>query len=117
VPIPGPQRGADIVGVPRLRVAYTGTGAPARTHAYAQIVDPRRNVVVGNVPTPVPLRLDGERHVLELPLEPIASRAPAGGGYELQITSSTTVYDIQRSAGLIDFENVRVELPVTKPIR
>ena len=117
VPIPGPQRGADIVGVPRLRVAYTGTGAPARTHAYAQIVDPRRDLVVGNVPTPVPLRLDGERHVLELPLEPIASRAPAGGGYELQITSSTTVYDIQRSAGLIDFENVRVELPVTKPIR
>jgi ABC-2 type transport system ATP-binding protein len=117
VPIPGPRRDADVVGVPRLRLTYSGTGAPADTHVYAQIVDPQRDIVVGNVATPIPVKLDGEAHSLRLPLEPIASRAPAGGGYELQITSSTTTYDVQRSAGLIDFEDVRVELPVTKPAR
>jgi ABC-2 type transport system ATP-binding protein len=78
VPIAGPRRDADVVGVPRLRLAYSGTGAPAKTHVYAQIVDPRRNIVVGNVPTPVPLH-------------------------------------IQRSVGLLDFEDVRIELPVAKP--
>ena len=117
VPIPGPSRDADVVGVPRLRLTYTATGAPPGTHVYAQIVDPRRNIVVGNVATPVPLELDGKRHSLALPLEPIASRAPAGDGYKLQLTSSTTVYDIQRSVGLIGFEDVRVALPVSEPTK
>jgi len=115
VPIAGPKAAADVVGAPKLRITYTGTGAPKDTHLYAQIVDPRRHLVVGNVTTPVPIQLDGNRHTVSLPLEQIASRAPAGGGYELQLTSSSTVYDLQRSAGLLDFEKVEVELPVTKP--
>jgi ABC-2 type transport system ATP-binding protein len=98
-----------------VRIEYTGTGAPAHTHVYAQIVDPRRNIVVGNVPTPVPIELDGKPHSLSLPLEPIASRTPAGGGYKLQLTSSTTVYDIQRSAGAVNFKRVEIALPVSEP--
>jgi ABC-2 type transport system ATP-binding protein len=115
VPIEGPKSESDIVGVPRVKIEYTGTGAPAHTHVYAQIVDPRRNIVVGNVPTPVPVELDGKTHSLNLPLEPIASRTPAGGGYRLQLTSSTTVYDIQRSVGAVNLKRVEIALPVSQP--
>jgi len=117
VEIPGPEGDSNVVGVPRLRLHYSAAGAPSHTVVYAQLVDPRRNIVVGNVPTPVPLELDGERHSLSLPLEPIASRAPAGGGYTLQITASSTVYDLQRAAGVIDFDDVRVALPIARPKR
>jgi hypothetical protein len=85
---------------PRLRTRRVtgGTGAPAG-------------------PALLPLELDGERHSLSLPLEPIASRAPAGGGYTLQITASSTVYDLQRAASVIDFDDVRVALRIAKPKR
>jgi ABC-2 type transport system ATP-binding protein len=115
VAIDGPAKDANVVGVPRLRVTYTDTGAPGHTTVYAQLVDPRRNIVVGNVATPIPIELDGEAHSMRLPLEPIASRAPAGGGYKLQIVPATTVYDIQRSAGAIDFSRVDIHLPISKP--
>jgi ABC-2 type transport system ATP-binding protein len=117
VPIDGPPDDANVVGVPRLRIAYTGTGVPAKTTVYAQIVDPRRNIVVGNISTPIPIELDGKRRSLRVPLEPIASRAPAGGGYRLQIIPSTTLYDIQRSAGLVNFRQVEVALPISSPTR
>ncbi len=71
--------------------------------------------MVGNVPTPVPIELDGKTHSLNLPLEPIASRTPAGGGYRLQLTSSTTVYDIQRSVGAVNLKRVEIALPVSQP--
>ena len=74
-----------MVGEPRLRLTYNGTGAPADTHVYAQIVDTARNLVLGNVSTPIPVKLDGRPHTIERPLEPVAARAVAGKRYRLQI--------------------------------
>ena len=103
--------GLEVVGDPQLELTYSGTAAPAQTHVYAQVVDEARNVVSGNQVTPIPVTLDGAEHTVKLPLESLASLS-TDSGYELQIVSDSTVYDIQRSAGAIDVESAKVELPV-----
>lgn len=116
VPLPGPQEPANVVGAPRLKLTYSGIAAPQRTFLYAQLVDRSRNVVVNNQATPIPIKLDGQRRTLKLPLEQVASRT-TGAGYELQITGGTSLYDIQRSAGLVDVKRAVVRLPLTAPVR
>lgn len=120
VPIDAPPRGANVVGEPRLKLVYSATGlstaADGRTHVFAQIVDDGRGVVVNNLATPIPIRLDGERRELTLPLERIASRS-TGEGYTLQIVPQTNVYDVQRATGAVTIERARVALPVARPVR
>ena len=107
--------GLDIVGEPQLDLTYSGTAAPAQTHVFAQLVDPSRDIVVNNQVTPIPVTLDGTERTLQIPLERIASLSTASG-YELQLVSASTVYDIQRSAGLIDVKSAKLTLPVTQPL-
>lgn len=114
--IPGPASAANVVGAPRLSLTYSGTGAPANTFVYAQVVNPRNHLVLGNIATPIPIILDGQQHTISRALETVAARAPAGGGYTLQLTPSSTLYDIQRSAGVVDFSSVDVSLPVGDPV-
>jgi ABC-2 type transport system ATP-binding protein len=116
VPIPGPSSGANVVGAPRLRITYRGSAAPTRTFVYAQLVDPRRHLVVNNQAEPVPLHLNGKTHRLDVPLVRIASRADAGVGYRLQLAASTSLYDFQRSAGSVHFERIKVTLPLAAPV-
>jgi ABC-2 type transport system ATP-binding protein len=114
VPVTGPGAGgAHVLGAPRLEITYSGTGASTapQDHVYAQIVNPRTGQVVGNQATPIPVELDGGTHTLSRPLEPIASAAPAGGGYVLQLVAYTGLYGPQRATGRIAFDRVRVELP------
>ena len=103
--------GREVVGTPQLSLTYSGTAVPAQTHVFAQIVDRRRDIVVGNQATPIPVTLDGVEHTIEIPLESIASLS-TDAGYELEIISGTTLYDIQRSAGAIDVITADVSLPV-----
>jgi len=103
---------SDVVGEPRLRFTYSGTGAPADTHVYAQIVDTARNLVLGNVSTPIAVKLDGQTRTIERPLEPVAARAVAGKRYRLQIASASSLYTIQRSSGLVNFSRVGITLPL-----
>ncbi len=114
--IPGPAAAANVLGVPQLSLTYSGTGAPANTFVYAQIVNPRNHFVLGNIATPIPIVLDGQRHTISRALEMVAARAPAGGGYTLQLTPSSTLYDIQRSAGVVNFSSVDVTLPLGDPV-
>ncbi len=113
MPIPA-AAGMQVVGTPRLRMTYSGTAAPARTHVFAQLVDVERDVVVGNQVTPIPVTLDGAEHTVELPMESIASLSTASG-YELQIVAASSVYDIQRSAGTLEIADAGVALPVGRP--
>lgn len=110
--LPAARAASDIVGEPRLRLAYSGTGAPVDTHVHAQIVDTARNLVLGNVTTPIPVKLDGRTHTIERPLEPVVARAMAGKRYRLQISSASTLYTAQRSAGLVNLARVGVTLPI-----
>ena len=88
-------------------------GAPADTHVYAQIVDTARNLVLGNVSTPIPVKLDGQTHTIERPLEPVAARAVAGKRYRLQIASASTLYTraAQHGAGGLQ-PQVGITLPL-----
>jgi ABC-2 type transport system ATP-binding protein len=116
VPVPGPAADANVVGAPHLDLTYQGTAAPAKTWIYAQFVNPRNGTVLGNMATPIPLTLDGQTHSISRDLEMVAGRAPAGGGYTLQLTPSSSLYDIQRSAGVVNFGKVDVSMPLGDPV-
>ena len=111
--IPAPGGAADLVGEPRLKVDYTGTGAPEGTHMFGQIVDTARNLVVGNLATPIPVTLDGKPHSIERPLEPIAYHAGPGSRLRLQLAPATSLYAEQRSTGLLTLSSVDLRVPVT----
>ena len=104
-----------MVGEPKLEITYSGIAAPAQTFVYAQIVDLQRNIVVNNQATPIPVTLDGQQHELTIPLERVASLSTPAG-YELQIVPGTSVYDLQRSAGVVDISSAHVTLPVSEPV-
>ena len=117
VAIPGPTKARNVLGPPRVRLTYSGSATPAETFAYAQIVNPRTQQVVGNITTPIPLTLDGTERTISRKLEWLAARAKAGNGYRLQLAPTSTVYDIQRSAGIMNFSSIDVSLPLRKPIK
>ncbi len=117
VDTPGPSKAANALGAPRVKLTYSGTAVPARTFTYAQIVNPRDNRVLGNITTPIPLNLDGAEHTIKRKLEWVAGHAPAGGGYTLQLTPTSTVYDIQRSTGAVDFSDIQIGIPLRKMVR
>jgi ABC-2 type transport system ATP-binding protein len=116
VPVPGPGAGANVVGPPHLDLSYQGTAAPQKTWIYAQFVNPRNGTVLGNMATPIPLTLDGQSHSISRDLEMVAGRAPAGGGYTLQLTASSSLYDLQRSTGAVTFDGINVTMPVGDPV-
>jgi len=105
VPVTAPQ--TQIVGEPKLTLTYSGTGST--THVFAQIVDDKRSVVVGNQATPIPLTLDGQPHTLTRDLEAIAATGPAT--YTLQITGGTLLYGPVRGAASITFSRIALALP------
>lgn len=115
VPIPGPAGAANVVGAPHVDLTYQGNASQQNTWVYAQIVDPRNNLVLGNIATPIPLVLDGQQHSISRDLEMVAARAPAGGGYTLQLIPSSTLYDMQRATGAVTFSSIGVSLPVGEP--
>jgi ABC-2 type transport system ATP-binding protein len=116
IPVPGPSADANVLGPPHLDLTYTGTALPQKTWIYAQFVNPRTGNVLDNIATPIPLTLDGQAHSVSRDLEMVAGRAPAGGGYTLQLTASSTLYDLQRSAGVVDLSNVNVTMPLGDPV-
>jgi ABC-2 type transport system ATP-binding protein len=105
-----PEVTSPVVGRPKVRLTYSGTGAA--THVFAQIVDEARNVVLGNQVTPIPIELDGATHTVTRSLEGVAA---AGGRYRLQLIGGSQVYGPARGVGTITFSAARVELPATSP--
>jgi X-Pro dipeptidyl-peptidase (S15 family). len=114
--VPGPSSDANVVGAPHLDLTYQGTAAPQKTWVYAQFVNPRNGTVLGNQATPIPVTLDGHPHSISRDLEMVAGRAPAGGGYTLQLTPSSSLFDLQRSAGAVTFNNIDVTMPLGDPV-
>jgi ABC-2 type transport system ATP-binding protein len=115
VPVAGPGADANVLGAPHLDLTYQGTAAPQKTWVYAQFVNPRNGTILGNMATPIPVTLDGQQHSISRDLEMVAGRAPAGGGYTLQLTASSSLYDLQRSAGAVTFDDIHVTMPLGEP--
>jgi ABC-2 type transport system ATP-binding protein len=116
LPVPGPSSNANVVGPPHLDLTYQGSAVPQKTWIYAQFVNPRNGTVLGNQATPIPVTLDGQQHSISQDLEMVAGRAPAGGGYTLQLTPSSSLYDLQRSAGAVTFNHIDVTMPLGDPV-
>jgi ABC-2 type transport system ATP-binding protein len=111
VAIPMPSGGGQVVGEPQLELRYTGTGSAANTHVFAQIVDERRGIVLGNQVTPLPVTLDGNARTVARSLEGVAAALNAGARYRLQVIGGSQVYGPVRSAASIQFSSVRLTLP------
>jgi ABC-2 type transport system ATP-binding protein len=105
-----PEVTAQVVGEPRVKLTYSGTGTA--THVFAQIVDEQRNLVLGNQVTPLPVTLDGAQHTVTRRLEGVAA---AGGRYRLQIIGGSQVYGPVRGLAAITLSQARIELPTTSP--
>jgi ABC-2 type transport system ATP-binding protein len=108
-----PASAANVLGAPTLTLAYSGTSpAGARpTRVFAQLVDDRSGVVLGNQITPIAVTLDGHEHTTTVPLEMVAYTARPGQKITLQIVATTTAYAEPRLGGTVDFSSVKIELP------
>jgi ABC-2 type transport system ATP-binding protein len=107
--VPIPEKTAQVVGEPILRLTYSGTGAIG--HVFAQIVDEKRNLVLGNQVTPLPVTLDGASHTVTRPLEGVAASMAPGGRYHLQVIGGSQVYGPVRGAAAITVSGARLQLP------
>jgi ABC-2 type transport system ATP-binding protein len=115
LPVTKPATGSQIVGPPKLTISYSGQGTSSSAPVYAQLVDKKRNLVVGNVVTPLRLVLDNLPHTATFSLEEVAASVQADSSYELQIIPGTSVYGPQRVAGLVSATSISLTLPVTSP--
>lgn len=111
VDIPAPGSAVHVVGEPKLRLTYSGSGAPAEGRVYAQLVDVNSGRVVGNQVTPLPVGLDGQEHTVEFGLEPVAARLDSSSRWRLQLAPGSNVYDVQRSSGALEIVRAELELP------
>ncbi len=115
VAIPPPRASTQVVGEPKLELAYSGTGSATSGHVFAQIVDEKRGVALGNQVTPVPVTLDGQAHRITRSLEGGAASIAAGARYRLQVIGGSQVYGPVRTAATIRFSSIRLTLPTASP--
>jgi ABC-2 type transport system ATP-binding protein len=113
ISIPAAATGRQAVGTPVLSLGYRGTAAPEQTSLYAQIVDEQRNIVVGNLATPLPLVLDGKARFTRVNLGAIAWSAGPGSKLALQIIAGSQLYFPQRATGSVTVHAV-LEVPLIR---
>jgi ABC-2 type transport system ATP-binding protein len=109
-------RKALVVGAPKLDLAYRGKIAgPRPARVFAQLIDDRTGLVVGNQITPVPLTLDGKsRTLVNRPLEIISQKMKKGDSLTLQLVASNVTYANPRLGGNIKFSTIGLSLPTLK---
>lgn len=111
VPLQAPAVGTQWLGEPQLSLRYSGTAASPDGVVYAQLVDEKRGLAIGNQVTPVPVTLDGAEHELTLPLEGVAVDTTEGSTYSLQIIGGTSLYFPARQPLLLDVASAKVTVP------
>ncbi len=107
-------RSAVLVGAPKVTLTYTAAASTPRTTIYAQLVNVRKRVVVGNNAVPVPLVSDGRRHTISRDLVPIISTARRGDRYELQLIAGTKQWVDQRTRATVEVARATVRVPVAR---
>jgi ABC-2 type transport system ATP-binding protein len=102
-----------LVGAPKLTFTYTGVGTG--DHVYAQLVDNRTGLVLGNLSTPVAVTLDGTQRQASVDMEEVAHTLAPGDTLTLQIVSSTANYQTINSIGALTISGVTLSLPTADP--
>jgi ABC-2 type transport system ATP-binding protein len=105
-------RASLLVGAPRATLTYRATSTTPRTTIYAQLVNVRRKVVVGNNAVPIPLIADGKPHTVSRDLVPILSTARRGDRYQLQLIAGTKQWVDQRAQATVKVAKATVRVPV-----
>ncbi len=117
VPLDDAAVGTQVVGAPQLTMTYSGIGTSR--HVYAQVVDKKTGLVVGNIVTPLPVTLDGRTHTQTYSMEDIVwtygDTVPDASDLELQIVGSATPYLNFTEYGFIDVKDVSVSMPTPGP--
>ncbi|ANW65904.1 hypothetical protein BCA37_22105 [Mycobacterium sp. djl-10] len=104
------QSPVHVVGAPTLTLTYSGLGTSRAV--YAQLVDDKTGLVVGNLVTPIPVTLDGRRRTVEIAMENIAyTMADPQDRLRLQIVDSAVAYEDFTSFGLVNISDVAISLP------
>lgn len=123
------DRNVMIIGAPLVDVSYKGqsprsvtddgSGAivspPARV--FAQLIDERTGLVIGNQSTPIPLVLDGRPQRISVALESIAFTTEPGSRLTLQLTPYSVAYAVPLMGPTIEFSKVDLRLPVVDWLR
>lgn len=107
--IPAPATVTEIVGAPELTLTYSGLGTAS--HIYGQLVDEDTGLVLGNLVTPVPVKLDGRSQTVTIALEQIAYTMVPGAKLKLQLVGFATPYFNVTQVGYIDVQSVTLSLP------
>ena len=102
-----------IVGAPTLTMTYSGLGTSR--DVYAQLVDTSTGRVVGNILTPIPVKLDGKTREVSVDLEDIAYTMDPGDSLTLQIVGSATPFENFTSYGVINVSSVDLTVPTADP--
>jgi ABC-2 type transport system ATP-binding protein len=105
-------RASLLVGAPRVTVTYTATSTTPRTTVFAQLVNVRKKVVVGNNAVPIPLVADGRPHTVSRDLVPILSTARRGDRYQLQLIAGTKQWVDQRAQASVNVTKAMIRVPV-----
>ena len=115
VPIAAPT---VIVGAPQLTLSYSGsTPAGERpTRVFAQLVDDKTGLVLGNQITPIEVVLDGQPHQVTVPMEIVAYTGKPGAKVTLQIVAASTAYAVPRLGGSVTFDKIDITLPTAAKI-
>ncbi len=117
VPLDDAAVGTQVVGAPQLTMTYSGIGTSR--HVYAQVVDKKTGLVVGNIVTPLPVTLDGRTHTQTYSMEDIVwtygDSVPDASDLELQIVGSATPYLNFTEYGYINVNDVTVSMPTPGP--
>ena len=97
---------AVVIGAPKLRLTYRGRAKTDTrpTRLFAQLVDARTGIVVGNQVTPIDVTLDGAEHTTTVALEPRAHLV-------LQLVATTVTYVQPQLGGSVDI-TAHLALPV-----
>jgi len=101
--------GTQVVGTPSISFSYRGLGVGGGA-VYAQVVNKTTGLVLGNVVSPVPVRLDGFKHTVSVDIGEIAYTVGEGDSLQVQITGSATPF-FNLGLGLIDISDLTVTLP------
>jgi ABC-2 type transport system ATP-binding protein len=114
VTIKAPAQPSLIVGAPEVTITYHGNvpAGKSPTRVFAQLVDDRSGLVLGNQITPVDVTLDGQTHTTTVPLEVVVQAMTPGHPLTLQLVATTVAYATPRLGGTVTFERVHVSLPV-----
>jgi ABC-2 type transport system ATP-binding protein len=83
---------------------------------FAQLVDTRTGLVLGNQVTPIAVTLDGATHTTTVPLEIVAYTAEPSSDVELQLVATTVAYEQPRLGGSVHFSAVHLVLPVARSL-